>query len=151
MDIMPFVTLIFVAMPEAMLLSAVGLTVVGTQPRLKPILLIAVLYAITAFVVRQLPLTPGLHSIVLLLILAGFLFYQFKITLIKAVAAVFSAFVFLALGENIFLPLFMNILDLSVAEILASPWLRIAASLPNLLMLLIIFGIGYRVRKFHLR
>ena len=149
MDKMPIIVLLFLAIPEGMLLTSTGLTLVGVKPHLKQAIVAGILYMISAYIIRGL-LAPGIHSVAIMLCATVYLKYLYHTSLKKTIPAIILGFVFLVLGELITLPIFTNVFSITIEHILANAWLRVAASLPTQLILLTAFFISYRVRGYHL-
>lgn len=148
---MPIIALVLLALPESMLLGGVALSIMGIHPKFKPLLAVALLQALTAYLVRMLSLPMALHAVVLMLFLGGYLANRFRAPLKRTISGAFIAWVLLAISEALLLPLFFQLFSVTVPEVLASPWLRILASLPQQIVLLAVFVIAYRIRGFHLQ
>ena len=146
---MPIITIVFVAIPESMLLGAVALAIMGIRPRLNPLLTVGVLQALTVYLIRMLALPMALHAVVLMLFLGGYLANRFRAPLKRTISGAFIAWLFLVTSEVLFIPIFFQLFSVTGAEVMASPWLRILASLPQQITLLAVFVIAYRIRGFH--
>lgn len=149
MDKMQLITLAFVAFPEGLLLSASGLAIMGVRPRLLQLVLTALLFVPTAYLVRKVTPLSGAHSLIILSFLALYLKLFFSLTLEKTVAAAFIPFLFLTIGESLFLPIFMKTFSVTIPDILGNPLLRIQAALPQQALLFLVFIIAYRLRRLH--
>ncbi len=149
MDTMPLITLLLVAFPEGMLLAAVGLTLIGIKPQLKTTIYLSLLFAISAFFARKLPLPMGAHSIIILILFSIHIFLVCNISYKKALIAAFLSFLFVVAAEILFMPLIISVFPVTLEMILSDPWLRILVAIPQKLFMLIIFIISYRARGFH--
>ncbi|NLP36521.1 MAG: hypothetical protein GX357_02585 [Firmicutes bacterium] len=148
METMPVITLALLAFPEGILAPSLGLVLLGQKPRLKTAVLIGLIYMVGAFIARRL-LLYGLHSIGLLVLVVFIILHFYNLPLKAACAASIIAYAFIILGESLTLPLFMRIFSVTIEEILADTWLRVAASLPNQILLLLVFCCTYYIRGFH--
>ncbi|MBS4030178.1 MAG: hypothetical protein KGZ63_01960 [Clostridiales bacterium] len=149
MDKMPLITLLLLAIPEGMLLASVGLTLMGIRPRFQTILSVSILYSISAFIIRKLPLSFGYHSIFIFILMSIYLCYFFKVSYKESIAAAFLGFVFLVAAESLFLPLITTGLSITYEMILGNSWLRILVSIPQQLFLLTVFLVAYYLRGYH--
>lgn len=149
MDTMPLITLIFLAIPEGMLLASVGLTLTGIRPHFRTILYVSILFSISAFLARKLNLPFGTHSLILYTLLSFYLTYIYGISFKKSAGAAIVGFFFLVAAESLFLPLIMNGFAITYEMILGNPWVRILVSIPQQLFLLTVFLIAYYLRGYH--
>lgn len=149
MDKMTLATLIFVAAPEGMLAYSVGLTLMSVRPVFKRMLVFAFLFAISAFLVRSLPLVPGIHTIILTFCSSIFIYFLYHISYKKALSAALLTIIFTFLGEILFIPLIIQIASLTYQDIMGSSLIRIMVSLPQQTFLAIVLFICYRLRGFH--
>ncbi|MGI6658417.1 MAG: hypothetical protein ACOX4N_03215 [Dethiobacteraceae bacterium] len=148
MELMPLITLFFLAFPEGMLTSAVGLTLINFRPHWQGAVRVGITHMLAAFFLRRL-LPPGIHTLVITIVLVGVIMYSYRLSFKKSFAATILGLVFLVLGESITMPLFTHAFSVTMQDILADPWLRVAASLPTQLFLLLVLLLAYRLRKFH--
>lgn len=148
MDSMPLITLFLLALPEGMLTSSVGLTLINYRPHWQGAVRVGCIHMIITFIMRRL-LAPGIHTIVITVVLIAVIMYSYELNFKKSFAATILGFVFLVLGESITMPLFTHAFSLTIPEIMANPWLRVAASLPTQLFLFMVFILVYRLRGFH--
>lgn len=149
MDTMSLITLILLAIPEGMLIASIGLTLIGIRPRLQTILYTSLLFTISAFIVRKLPLSFGYHSIILIILMSLYLRSFYNTNYKKSIAAALLGFFFLVAAESLFLPLIMSGLSITLEMILDNSWLRILVSLPQQLFLLAVFLVAYYLRGYH--
>ncbi|HZK24175.1 MAG TPA: hypothetical protein VFC74_02170 [Oscillospiraceae bacterium] len=148
MEAMPLITLILLAFPEGVLTSSVGLTLINFRPHWPGAVRVGCIHMIISFMMRRL-LAPGIHTIVITVALIGIIMYSYKLNFKKSFSTTILGFVFLVLGESITMPLFTRAFSVTIAEILANPWLRVAASVPTQLFLFLVFVLAYRLRGFH--
>ncbi len=89
MDRMPFYLVVFQSLPETAILISLGLILIGFKPKLKSVLIIASLESLVSFLVRSLPLPPGVNVFIEILkieqgcglpVLAGMLCQAFTLT-----------------------------------------------------------------------
>lgn len=149
MDTMPLILLLLLAIPEGMLLAAVGLTLIGIRPYFRTIFYISILFTISAFFARKLSLPLGTHSLIIIILMSIYFFYLCNISYKKSIGAAFLGFIFLVAAESLFLPLIMSSFSITGQMIQNNSLLRILVSIPQQLFLLTVFVISYRLRGFH--
>lgn len=71
MDIMPLSMLFVVSWPEAVLVSWLGLQLVGIRPRIPYLVLAGLLQALSSYLIRALPIDYGYHTIIQLIVLSA--------------------------------------------------------------------------------
>ncbi len=150
MDTMPLIVLLLYAVPEGMLSSTVGLSLVGVRPQLKKMLLLGILFGIAAYLARRFSPMQGLHPVIITLCVSFFLTFLYGIAYKKALLASILAFVFVVLGELLFIPVVLSFSGLERQEVLQNSMLRILVTLPQQLFLAVIALAIYRIRGFHL-
>ena len=149
MDKMSLVTLLFLALPEGMLSFSIGLILMNVKPVLKKVLIFGFCFVITAFIVRSLPMMPGIHSILIVVLCSFYVVPIFRISYLKAFSAAVLAFIFVVLGESLFLPHIHRIAELTFEETMVDDRLRLLVTLPQQLFLALVAFISYRLRGFH--
>lgn len=149
MDKMSFLVLLLYAIPEGMLSGSIGLSIMAVRPTFYRILLFGTLFALTLFFLRKDALPPGFHSVVSLFCNTIYLLLIFRISALKAAFAAILAFVFIVLGETLCIPIILNVTDLTIDQIMQDQWLRIIATIPQQLFLLLVFLTVYRLRGYH--
>jgi hypothetical protein len=149
MDKIPFIALLLYAAPEGMLHGTLGLSLVAVRPRFKTIFVYGILFAATAYLARQAPVLPGIHTLIIAVCASLYLTLLYRITWKKAFLAVILGLVFLLLGEMLFTPIVLSFTGLAVEEVAADPWLRVLVTLPQQLFLALSALVAYRLRGFH--
>lgn len=149
MDRMTLLVLLFHAIPEGMLSGSVGLSIVAVRPTLGKIFAFGTLFAVTLFFLRRTALPPGVHSVVSLFFNILYLWFIFRISPLKAVFAAILGFAFIVLGETLCIPIILAVTDLTIDQIMQDQWLRIIATLPQQLFLLLVFLTVYHLRGYH--
>jgi len=135
MDELPLSVAVFYSIPESFLVCWLGLSLVNERTDLRKVGVAAVLAALVSFVVRRLPVSYGIHSLVHLLVLVLLLFVLGRISLGRSFLAVVLGAMCLALVEMVNVPVFCRVTGLSLADIISNPWMRIAMGIPELTLL----------------
>lgn len=138
MDIMPFYMVFLQSLPETAILISLGLVLIGVQPRLLPVLLTALITAISCYYIRALPLPPGVNILLQLPIMIAMLVLLLKIRLSSAVIASFLGIICVSLTEILFNGLISAITGIAVLEAVDIPLWRILFPLPEFAFLIIV-------------
>ncbi len=149
MDKIPFSAIVLYAVPEGMLHGTLGLSLVAVRPRFKVILAYGTLFAATAYLVRQAPVFPGIHTLVITVFNSLYLFALNRMPYRKALLAVILALAVLIFAELLFTPVALSFFALSYEQVAANPWLRVLVTLPQQMFLALSALVAYRMRGFH--
>ena len=147
MEVIPGFTFFFIVFPEGLLVTSLGLIMIGLRPHLRGLLYVGLLYPICAYTMRLL-LPVGMHTLGILICLAGIIMLAYRLPAKKAFAVSVIALLSVVLVEALTIPLLIRIFSLTVTEILAHPWLHIMAVLPEQLILLAAVLLGLRFRSY---
>ncbi|MDI6707181.1 MAG: hypothetical protein QME73_13170, partial [Bacillota bacterium] len=137
MDVMPWQAVVFVSIPEAFLVNLMGLSLVGARPELKRLGMAAAVQALASFAIRALPMVYGIHIIMQILVavilIKIFLRFQWRVII---PGILLGMVIFIGVLDSLYIPYVVKIIPLE--KILASPWIRVAVSLPQQLVMLLI-------------
>jgi two-component system sensor histidine kinase AgrC len=137
MDLMPWQAVVFISIPEAFLLNLMGLTLVGIRPDLKKLGIVAVLQALCSYFIRALPIVYGVHMVLQLfttfIIIKLVLKYKWTTVLL---GVLIGFVVFTGIIDPLYVPMLVRFVPLN--EIMTNAWLRVAASAPEQIIMLII-------------
>lgn len=138
MDQMTALELLFISLPEAMLVAALGITLTGFKPRLERLLVIGLFHALVSFIIRGSEVPFGLHTIIQLLAFILIIYAVTRLNLkTSALAGLVGLTIFAAVETLIALQL-LNITGYTYQEVLADPVIRIYFFFPEALSLLLI-------------
>ncbi|WP_075865475.1 sensor histidine kinase [Carboxydothermus islandicus] len=130
--------LLFISLPEAMLVSVIGLSLLGFKSTLKEITLIGIFQAICSYFIRSLPIAFGIHSILQLITFSLIISFIYLIPYkLSFLAALLGLSIYLAV-EMVSAPLIFNLTGLSLSSVLNNFWERLVFFLPEALILVII-------------
>ncbi len=136
---MTWQVVVFLSFPEAILLTALGLWVIGARPRWYQIMLVGGVQSVSSYLIRQLPLVFGLHTVIYGITLALFVYVFIRLKFWIAFVSSILVLTFYIALESIILPEVIKIFNLSLPMILSDPWLRIKVFLPQALIVFILF------------
>ncbi|MBE3580766.1 MAG: hypothetical protein IMW96_03865 [Thermoanaerobacteraceae bacterium] len=133
MDHMPWQALVFQSIPEGIIVTGLGLGLLGYYPPFKYVVSIGLINSLFSFfLLRRLPLPFGLHTLMHLVLLV----FLIKIIIKKiewwhAVTAVLLGTAVLGLAESIFIPVLLQLTGLTMDQVLRDTWLRVFFPLPH--------------------
>ncbi|MGM0472457.1 MAG: hypothetical protein ACQEQI_09305, partial [Bacillota bacterium] len=110
--------ILFASLPESLLLVYVGLGLWKIETTVQNYILIAVLHTIILVVFRNFFSLYGYHSLILSITLSLLIKFTIQIDWQWALVASLSGFLCLVIGDSLVLPLVVNLLDISVTEII---------------------------------
>jgi hypothetical protein len=138
----PFLSWLLQGVPESIAMVSIVFAL-GNQPLTRKIILIGLLYGISAYIIRLLPFTPGVHIVILVFILAFLTSKYSDIEFRKTLLYSFLAFVLLMIYEMIFFWLHSSLNIVSPEKIKNDVMLRTITGLPQVIMMFIsAWGIG---------
>lgn len=138
MDKMPVFAVVFYSIPEAIVLLALGLTLMGVPLRWGKIVVIAIILSIISYFSRELPLVYGFHTVIYIVsyILLVMVFFRTPLQ-ISATAGLVSVIAILAI-ESIYCPLIVWLSGKPIQEIWSETFLRVLIPVPELLAMALI-------------
>jgi len=144
MDNMTAFSVLLVAFPEAVLVAALGLLLVGIRPRWHQLVFFGIVQAGIAYLVRLMPVPFGLHS--LLLAVGTIILIRLIMRLdwrLSSLAALFGLTVYVAI-ETAVSPLSLLVSGYSLVSVMESPTLRFLFFLPEALLLVLLIWLCLR-------
>ena len=142
MDIMPLQAVLFISVPEEMMLTALGLQLMGLKFRFREIFLIGVVGALLAYLVRRLPLIFWSHTVILVFLYSLVIVLVKGIPYRKALGAMVMSTTVLVMLELIYM-LILRTRYGDVAVWLADGWQRVYFWLPEGIFLLVLVLVVY--------
>jgi len=124
--------------PEGMASAFFGLSVFNIRFKKNDIVVIGLLHALMAILVRSLPFTFGVHGVILAAWLTLVIFFRVHCPIMKALGATLLSGGMLAVLETIMFFIVVNGLDVPYDDVLADPLLRtlLGLSCPSILAIL---------------
>ncbi|ACV63940.1 signal transduction histidine kinase regulating citrate/malate metabolism [Desulfofarcimen acetoxidans DSM 771] len=138
LDHMSILQLLLVSLPEAVLLAALGFTLINFQPHLRQLLLIGIFQTFASYIVRASKLSFGLHTILLLLVFILIIHLVTHLKVFVSSLVGLLGFTTIALIEALYVPQLLKITGYTIAEILNHPIMRIYFFIPETGLLLMI-------------
>jgi hypothetical protein len=133
--------------PESLVFTMAVFSLLNLRIKDKKVLAVALLQTLTNLV-RLLPISFGMHSVILVLSLAVYTRLFTRAQLSKVFLAVLLCFAVTAAAELIYARPLLNLTGLEYEEVFANPFLRAAFALPYMLLLLVLaLGKNYYNQK----
>lgn len=140
--------LIFQTFPETLALVTLVISIVGSKLELKTILLIGLPHTIIVYLVRLLDLSFGVHTIILIIILAILLTIVLKIKFSWSLLVALFAMIILVVAETALLMLTFTVTGVEFEQITRDPILWILYGWPHIIFIfLLAFLINWWQRK----
>lgn len=138
MDHMTALELLLVSLPEAMLVAALGITLIGFKPRLNQLLIIGIFHALVSYIIRGSQVPFGLHTIILSLTLILIIHAVTRFNIMTSALAGLAGLTIFVTVEMLTAPQLLRITGYTFEEVLTDHILRVYFSLPEALILLLI-------------
>lgn len=149
MDRMPLIGVLFVSVPEEIMLSALGLALVGIRLNWRLLVMAGAIEAALSYLVRLAPMPFGVHTLVQVvlfaLVLTAITRHSYKITFI---AMLISTAIYGAV-EGTTITFILHATGLGLQDVWTNPWTRVAFFVPQGLITLAILVVC-RLRNFKL-
>ncbi len=121
--------------PETFAVVMLAITLTGRPLKRNSYLTIVFCQAIAAFLVRLLPLTFGLHFIILIVILAVLLHLLLKVALSRSLFTAIVTLTVLAAVETAFVSIIHGLVGAPFAEVRQDLWLWVIHGWPHIIFL----------------
>ena len=145
---MSFTTLIFLGIPETIALTTMCFVLAKTELIWKRIVLLGCIMSIVTFLIRQLPVTFGLHTIVSMIMLILSINQLGKTSVGRAIIVTIMSFVALIIAETITSMAFFTVFRVSPEAVSQNSLLMIASGWPAVILL---FLTSYLILMFRQR
>lgn len=131
----PIIVLIFQGIPEQIAVALLAFTIAGISFKWLEAIFLGTTLAIVAYLIRLLPVTFGVHTVILICFLFFYLSLIKKIDLSRAILSTLLSFLLLLFCESLIVPIIMHFLDISRTDLLINNKLRILVTLPHVFIL----------------
>ncbi len=136
---LPWYSILLLTIPQVFLSILIGFQLFNRHLDFRKCLAAACLVGIVTYFLRGTFVTPGLHSILIILVMAlsitlinrGNILYNFF-------AAILGAMI-MGVIEGIWVPIFFSLTSTSVVDLSLNPWLNIGCFAPILLVAIILY------------
>lgn len=143
---MNILELIFISLPEAMLVAALGIALTGLKLRPWELLIIGVFQALGSYIIRSLPVPFGLHTIIMLFLFVLIIYAVTNLDIVTSALAGLSGLTVYSVVEMLMAPHLLKITGYTLKEALDAPLLRIYYFVPEAVALLAIIALCRRFK-----
>ncbi len=148
MDKMPFLAILLQSIPESIIILCLGLAIIGIRPDFRKVLPAAILSSMVSWLVRDLTLPFGVHTIIGVITVSSLFIIFFRISPLKAIVATLFAFSSLIAVEAVLVPIITNLVGIAgFQDAWGHPILRVVLAVPELILLC---GLAYLLIKFNI-
>ncbi|WP_003541968.1 hypothetical protein [Desulfotomaculum nigrificans] len=110
----------------------------------KELLLFSVVYSVLTFVIRKLPISFGIHTLLLICLIAGFLSYYYNIKLSSTLFGMILVYTVIIITEFFIAFLFTRVLSLQFDVVLSNPLWWFLSGLPHVIL---VFFLGIIIKN----
>lgn len=143
----PLIQWLLQGIPENLALACLILALAGRKLKLKNVLIIGLLQAVVLYVVRSLPITFGVHTIVAIISLALFLNLTVKEKFSKGLLFSLISYVVLGIFETSFLGISFKLLGLNTGQMPENVLLVSLLGLPQVVATFLLALLVNKIRK----
>ena len=137
-DHMTALELLFISLPEAMLVTALGITLTGFTAHLYQLLLIGIFHTLVSYIIRGSQVPFGLHTIALLIIFIIIISVVTRLNFKTSALAGLVGLTIFAVVETLIALQLLNITGYTYQEVLADSVIRIYFFFPEAVVLTMI-------------
>lgn len=134
----PFIAWVFQGIPESIGTAAVVISLSTRELHWRLIIIIGLIYAVLMYTIRLLPLTFGVHTVLLIICLSLVTTWITRIDLRKVIIYTNIAIIILAVTEFLFVYLILSIGGYSLDTILSNSFQRILIGWPQVIVLFLV-------------
>ncbi|MDD3023873.1 MAG: Spo0B domain-containing protein, partial [Syntrophomonadaceae bacterium] len=135
----PWYVVILISIPQTFLIIKLGGGLFNININMRQCSIMAVIICILAYLLRQMPLMFGLHTVILVLVLTVLLVVLSRIDWGRSFVAVLLGIMIVGVVENAFLPFFLHITSSNVADLATKPWLNIVGFSIEFIVVIMIY------------
>lgn len=141
---MSLFSLVFQGIPEQIAVAALAFVIARAELDWKKIGLVGVILAVIAYIVRLLPVTFGVHTVVLIMLLFLLVNKFGQVNLVLSIVSAIISFFVLVIVETVIHLAFFTLAKLPVEAVLNNDILNALIGLPQILL---IFLTAYVIKK----
>jgi hypothetical protein len=142
-----FLLFLLQGIPEIAGVIALSLAIAGVTLRWKIIVPMGTVLVVIVFILRNLPFTFGLHTVICLLLAVVFIVKATRVLLSKSLIAIFLALTVLAVLELIIHEAFFAFTQIDPQVYVAKSLFWVLLGLPQALLMIVIALLAARIKK----
>jgi len=143
----PVLALIFQGIPEQIAIITLACVLVNAELIWKRIVPISVVIVAINYFLRLLPITFGVHTVILIGLLVVFMATSLKIDIIRAIIGSLVSYLILIIVETLCLAVIIPMFGLTPEAIITDWIVRTLVGLPQLILLLVIAFLIHKLRE----
>ncbi|RNC29843.1 MAG: hypothetical protein AWM53_00061 [Candidatus Dichloromethanomonas elyunquensis] len=143
----PILALIFQGIPEQMAVAALAFVIANIPLVWKRIALIGTIVACSAYVLRLLPITFGIHTVLIMSLLFILLIVIGKGNINSSLIASLISFLSLIIAETISLSLLMPLLNVDLQSLTTDSTARIIIGLPQEVIIILLAFVIFKIKN----
>ena len=140
----PFIALILQGIPEQIAIVTFAFVIAKIKFDWKKIFVIGIMLALTSYIVRQFPITFGIHTILMIGLLFVLLVALAKANINTAIIASLLSFLAIIVSETVCLALLMPLFGVTSDMFFSNVTIRILITLPQVSVMFIFAFIIYK-------
>jgi len=129
---LPWYSIFLISIPQTFLIIHLGFQLFNLRMDFRRCLLIALLVGIVTYFLRRAPILAGIHTVLLIIVIAAFITLINKGNALYNLASVMLGTMIMGVIEGVWCPLFLRLTSHSVKDLALNPWLDIACFIPIL-------------------
>ena len=138
MHAIPWYIALLISFPQTLLIIEFGFRLFNLRPKTNQIIILSALIALVCFYMRKLPISNVANTLILIVILSLCAWFVCRMDIRYCLISVILGVLIYTSLETMFLPLIMQVLKISIDELVVSPWLNLIAFLPILMISLLL-------------
>ena len=131
-----------ISFPESMLMAYFVIQFMGGRPRLVEIVLIGLIQSVVAYIVRDLPIPVGMHTIMQILSYVVLLCFIARVSLLASSIGIIIGVAFYLSQEIITGQILLGITGLTMQAVVNHPYMRIFFFLPSIAVMLSVIAMS---------
>lgn len=132
----PWYAILLISIPQTVLVIKLGFELFGIKVGFKAALLVALMAGLATFFLRQSHIIPGLHTVMLIIIVATLVTSFMHVHIWHSLVASLLGFMILGVIEGLWLPVLLSLTSNTVQDLILNPWLNIIGFQPVTLIAL---------------
>lgn len=141
MHAIPWYIALLISVPQTILIIELGFRLFNIKPKFKAILLLAIIIAGLCYLLRQIDIPFALNTLILIASLSLLTSIIGRIKLRYCFISVVLGVIIYGVIESVLLPIIMQVLAISINELIINPWLNLLAFIPVVIIAIILLSI----------
>lgn len=136
---LPWYSIVLISIPQVILIILIGFKLFNLPVDFKKCLATALLAGVITYFLRSSSVMPGIHTVLIILLISCFIAFLNKSNFLHSLAAVILGTMIMGVVEGVWCPLFLRWTGRTVNDLASYPWLNIAGFMPILLFTFVLY------------